>query len=325
MLEKSQIFKALKKPHLAWKKSKGFLVHNVEDFIRIITQQHKLSEIVNQKEIRVLGMRRCGNHAIINWIKSQQTGKCQFINDIPKTNPYRYKYENLRERFPQYKKEIEGYRQQAQGNFVKKDCLIYSYEDYVVQQVTNDLIFNVKHDLYFGKSAIRYDVIIIRDPFNLLASRLQKHKKFLEDPNHQENYLSVSRRNYLLARYSNKTMVDLWIDYAKEYLGETNYLKHNKICVNYNQWFADVEYRRNIAEKLQIEFSDAGIDRVTSFGGGSSFEGKEFNKKATSMDVLNRWQKVSDDPQYKKFFNQEIFEYSERIFGHIPGTESLIN
>lgn len=38
-------------------------------------------------------------------------------------------------------------------------------------------------------------------------------------------------------------MIDLWIDYAKEYLGETNYLKHNKICINYNQWFADVEYQ----------------------------------------------------------------------------------
>ena len=130
--------------------------------------------------------------------------------------------------------------------------MIYSYEDYVVQQVTNDWIFNIKHDLYFGKSASRYDLIIIRDPFNLLASRLQRHKKFLEDPNYQENYLSVSRRNYLLARYSNKTMVELWIDYAQEYLGETNYLQHNKICINYNQWFADIDYRQEIADKLEM-------------------------------------------------------------------------
>ena len=28
--------------------------------------------------------------------------------------------------------------------------------------------------------------------------------------------------------------------------------------------------------------------------------------------------------QYKNFFNQEVWEYSEQIFGHIPGTESLI-
>ncbi|MGD1702176.1 hypothetical protein [Dapis sp. BLCC M229] len=55
----------------------------------------------------------------------------------------------------------------------------------------------------------------------------------------------------------------------KEYLEEINYLKHNKIYINYNQWFADVEYRRKIPEKLQMEFFDAGIDRVTGFGGGS--------------------------------------------------------
>ena len=49
-------------------------------------------------------------------------------------------------------------------------------------------------------------------------------------------------------------------------------------------------------------------------------EGKELNAKATSMDVLNRWQKVSDYPQDKQFFDREIFEYLERIFGYIPGT-----
>ncbi len=37
-----------------------------------------------------------------------------------------------------------------------------------------------------------------------------------------------------------------------------------------------------------MEFSDAGIDRVTGFGGSSSFEGKKVDGKATSIDVLNR-------------------------------------
>ncbi|NET43928.1 hypothetical protein [Okeania sp. SIO2B3] len=308
MVQKSLIVKALKKPHLAWKKGKRFLAHNLEDFIRIITQQHKLSEIVNRKEIRVAGMKRTGNHAIINWVKSQQNGNVGFINNVlANQNPYRYKYENLQDNFPEHKWAIENNRQQAKGNFIKRDCLIYSYEDFPLEQIASDK-FERNHDLYLGKSAMRYDLLIIRDPFNLFASRLKVSSK-------ATHFLSVNSPK--------KTMIDLWIDYAKEYLGETNYLKHNKVCVNYNQWFADVEYRRNIAEKLQIEFSDAGIDRVTSFGEGSSFEGKQFNNKATSMDVLNRCQKVADNPQYKQFFNQEILKYSERIFGHIPGTESL--
>ena len=68
-----------------------------------------------------------------------------------------------------------------------------------------------------------------------------------------------------------------------------NYLKHNKICINYNQWFFDIEYRQKIAKKLQMEFSDAGIDIVLGLGGGSSFDGKQFDGQATSMNVLNRY------------------------------------
>ena len=305
----SLIVKGLKKPNLALKKSKVFLANYLEDFIRILTQQDKLSEIVNQKEIRVAGMRRTGNHTIINWVKSQHTGKVEFINNVlANENPYRYKYQNLEDHYPEHKWAIEHYRQQAKGNFIKRDCLIYSYEDFPLDQVASDK-FEHNHDLYLGKSAIRYDLLIIRDPFNLFASRLKASSKV-------GHFLSVNSQN--------KTMVNLWIDYAKEYLGETNYLKHNKICINYNQWFFDIEYRQKIAKKLQMEFSDAGIDIVLGLGGGSSFDGKQFDGQATSMNVLNRWQKFCDNPQYKIFFNQEVWEYSEQIFGHIPGTESLI-
>ncbi|MEM1169856.1 MAG: hypothetical protein AAGJ08_12450 [Cyanobacteria bacterium P01_H01_bin.35] len=309
MAAKSLIVKALKKPNLAFKKGKRYLAHNIEDFIRILTQKGKLSEIVNQKEIRVAGMKRTGNHAIINWVKSQHTGEVGFINNVSANeNPYRYKCENLQDHFPKHKWAIEHNHQQAKGNFIKRDCLIYSYQDFPLDKIASDK-FEQNHDLYLGKSAIRYDLLILRDPFNLLASRLKTSSKV-------SHFLSVNSQN--------KTMVDLWLDYGKEYLGQTNYLKHNKICINYNQWFADIEYRRQIADKLQMEFSDAGIDQVNSFGGGSSFEGKQFDGKASSMDVLNRWQKVSDNPKYKQFFNQEVLQYSEKIFGHIPGTESLI-
>ncbi|MGB3512502.1 MAG: hypothetical protein WBA93_25355 [Microcoleaceae cyanobacterium] len=308
MVRKLLIVKALKKTNRVFDRGQRFFKDNLKDFIIIVTQQDILSEIVNQKEVRVVGMRRTGNHAIINWLQSQQTGKIEFWNDLKvNRNALRQKYENLKENNP----------------FVKKDCLIRSYEDYGLPEMTN-WIFESKHDLYFGKSATRYDLLIIRDPFNLFASRLN-HRFKLEQNNSNLGEATYGN-NFLSVRSSNQTVADLWVDYAKEYLGETNYLKHNKVCVNYNQWFANVEYRRNIAEKLQMEFSDAGIDKVAGQGGGSSFEGKQFDGKATSMDVLNRWQKVADLPRYRELFsNQEVFEYSERIFGHIPGTESLRN
>ena len=54
--------------------------------------------------------------------------------------------------------------------------LIYSYEDFPLDQVASDK-FEHNHDLYLGKSAIRYDLLIIRDPFNLFASRLKASSK----------------------------------------------------------------------------------------------------------------------------------------------------
>jgi len=250
-------------------------------------------EIVNQKEIRVVGLKRSGNHAIINWIRKQHHGEVWHLNKIPvKRNPYRFLYEH----YPK-----EKLKQEAKGNFTKKDCLIYSYEDHALEQITNKG-FESKAELYLGKSASKYDLLILRDPFNLLASRFKK--------------------GYIKVKCPDITLVELWISYAKEYLGETNLLKSKKICVNYNQWFSDVNYRRQLAEQLNVKFSDAGFNDVKGQGGGSSFDGLTFRGKAAEMDVLNRWKVFADDPQYRKLIdNVELRDYSERIFGHIPGTE----
>lgn len=106
---------------------------------------------------------------------------------------------------------------------------------------------------------------------------------------------------------------------------ETNYLKHNKTCVNYNLWVENQDYRHELAEKLNIEFTDAGIDKVLSHGGGSSFDGKNLDGKATSMNTSSRWQYFTDNPTYLKLINnQELLDYSYKIFGYIPGTEKLI-
>ncbi|WP_293138717.1 hypothetical protein [Okeania sp. SIO3I5] len=247
MVSKSLIVKALRKNSKIFYQSQRFLKDNLKDFMIMITKQQILSEVVNQKEIRVIGMRRTGNHAIINWIKNQEIGNIEFLNDLKvNRNALRHSYENLSENYP----------------FLKKDCLIRSYEDYSLQEITNWLLES-KHDLYFGKSGTRYDVLIIRDPFNLLASRF-KHR-LQREKNDLDSTESCYGNNFLFVRSPHQKVSDLSLNYAKEDLGETSYIqKHNKICINYNQWFTDVDYRQQIAEKLQLKFSDTGIDKVSS-------------------------------------------------------------
>ncbi|MGB3790904.1 MAG: hypothetical protein WA949_23055, partial [Phormidesmis sp.] len=114
------------------------------------------------------------------------------------------------------------------------------------------------------------------------------------------------------------------LEYAKEFVGESRHLKRDRICVNYNRWFADVDYRRALTAQLEIPFSDAGLETISAFGGGSSFDGSRTDKQASALDVTNRWRKFADDPAFQQLFESEaVWHYATQIFGEIPGTDSL--
>ena len=276
--------------------------YEVDDLKRIYFTSKKKSEIVNEKEIRVVGLRRSGNHAIITWIRRHYPEYIYHLNNIPvKQNPYRF----LAEHFPK-----DNLKQEAKGNFTHKNCLIYSYENGALENIA-DPIFEAKHDIYLGKSRTRTDVLILRDPFNMFASMLAGGEK------------TNSKLRYMRIRKSEKNISQLWLDYAKEFLGETSYLKNNKLVINYNKWCLEENYRKQISKQLNLEFSDAGFNIVKNIGGGSSFDGTKFSGESEKMDLMNRWKKYVDNNQYLQMFDQQIIDYSERISGHLSGTELL--
>ena len=193
----------------------------------------------------------------------------------------------------------------------RKDYLLYSYEEDELSDIFND-DFEMNHDLWLGKSAKRYDVIIMRDPFNLFASRL----KWLENP--YKNYVG---KIPLTNEENIKKLVLLWKDYAKEYLNQTQYLKNNKITINYNQWFADKAYRRKIAQAMNLKFTDDKINELAVF---STFKEDDNQKNAQELGVLERWKKFKSDKKYLKIFkDEELIDLSIKIFGDIPGTEQI--
>ena len=271
------------------------LIYEAHDIWKGVSERENLDRLINKKEIRFIGLRRSGNHAVINWIKKQEKGFVKFLNNVkPQQSPYRFYYAH----FPE-----EEFRREAWSNFSEKDCLIYSYEDHELDYIAAQK-FERKHDYYVGKTAKRYDVILLRDPFNLLASRLKK--------------------GYMTVKNPDRSVVDLWISYAREFLGETQHLTQNKIFINYNLWVSNVEYREQIATKLDLDFSDVGFDHVGGYGGGSSFDGIAMRGKAASMNVANRWKHFYDNDEFRLLLNnEELLHYSELIFGHIPGTEFL--
>jgi hypothetical protein len=261
-----------------------------------------MSDVVNQTEYRVIGMSRSGNHTIINWLMSQIRGRVCFLNCAEaKTNPFLsarslHHGRSYAVNYPGF--DIESERQ---GQFSPKDYLIHSYEDCFLGSICHNL-FERNHDRFVGRSRQRFDILILRDPFNLFASRLKS------------GYSGVPMA----------TATRIWKQHAREYLGIREHLAYNKTLINYNIWATDRSYRRQIAGALGLEFTDAGFDRVAHCGGGSSFDGTDFDGRASAMGILERWKHFIDDLEYRCIFEPQMVALSHQIFGHIPGTEQVL-
>jgi hypothetical protein len=269
---------------------------------------------INHKEIRILGLQRSGNHAIINWIFTQcKELKC-YLNFVkPHSNPFlsferrgtvREFQKDFFEKFNIHKEKL--------GIFSRKESLIYSYEDEFPEEVFLSETFSKNRVRWVGESQEKYNLLILRDPFNLFASRLKR----------EEN--QISNLHLLTVDSERKTLIKLWKSHAKIFANETCLPEEKLILVNYNRWFSEKDYRKELAEKLNLEFNDSTINEVLPIGGGSSFDGLEKNNSAENMKVLERWTHYKDNELFVEIFkDNELLELSQKIFGEIPGTHSL--
>lgn len=105
-----------------------------------------------KKEIIVFGLRRAGNHAIINWILPQINGDFAYYNDVWPDEPYK------------------GEPKQKRGDGSKIDMSLISFEDYNLQ-IFKSLLANK----IYPKVHKRIVILIIRDPFNWYSSRLKSN------------------------------------------------------------------------------------------------------------------------------------------------------
>ena len=174
---------------------------------------------------------------------------------------------------------------------IPKNLLIYNYEDRELSELFT-LEFMDNRTRWFGKSECSVYVLIMRDPFNNFASKYR--------------------------------WAGLWKSYAKEFLGLTNFMPAPKVFLNYNSWFADDQYREEMASRLELVSADKGLTEVAKWGPntwGDSFDNMNFDGRALEMKVLERWRYFADDPVFRNLFrDSELLSLSEKIFGAIPGT-----
>ncbi|MEX2574938.1 MAG: hypothetical protein WD317_11600 [Balneolaceae bacterium] len=256
-------------------------------------------------EFRFVGMSRSGNHAVINWIINQLPGRYCFLNCAePKHNPFATA-RPLSEGGKTYKTNIRSFdlKDEQQGKFSEKDYLLYSYEDSFLGSL-NHPSFKKNRDRWVGRAAVLKTLLILRDPFNLFASRIKSN-------------LLLGHYTYGTKPISLLALKRIYKQHAREFLGEKKNLK-NRVPVNFNSWATNKTYRRSIMEQLDVPFSDKGFQKVSKVAGGSSFDGLELSEKANEMQLQSRWKEFAADERFWKLFDAELADVTRKIFGDIP-------
>ena len=255
-------------------------------------------------------MARSGIHAIVNWMTAQIDGRYCFLNCVGlKENPFEAARPLSSGRPYVANYEAFDLAREREGDFSLKDHLLYSYEDCFLGMVVSDT-FESNHDAWLGVSERRVDVLVLRDPFNLFASR--KKAEFVNPDVTERPVISWS------------TARRMWKQYAREFIRGRRYLPHERVLIRYNDWATDPAYRRRIARALGVDFTDAGLESVPECAGGSSFDGTAYDGEAEQMETLQRWKHFRDDEQYRALFDEEMLRFSEEIFGPVPGTRQLV-
>lgn len=233
-------------------------------------------------EFRIVGDRRGGQHAVIQWMFTQFNGII-----FRKNNAFSQHDIFKLSGFPDLKK-FKAWSKNIEKSFTAS---VVNYEEKSL-----DILEKYGYKQY---SKERYDIIILRDPYNLFSSKIKAWKVGEYDINKFQKQLNS------------------WIEKAKQVLNKESYF------INYNRWFCDTDYRKEILTwfpKGSFTFTDEYKEVVPKGFGGSAFDGRKFNKEAEKMNVLNRYRGMEEHFILNLVIkNKEVVSLSDKIFGKIIG------
>jgi hypothetical protein len=227
----------------------------------------------------LFSMRRGGQHGVINWICSQikpsmHFDDCHLPDDkIVCMAPYKY-LEGEEKRIQVHPSELIDPQDFSM-------CL-FNFEDHWIEKTREKFLERNKHLFAFESIT---SIVLVRDPYNLFSSRNKDERIKLTGDEAKALYKSH-------------------MDIAMNGLGF--------IDINFNKWFADKEYRKKLADRLNIPFTDEGLNEII-WPGVSTFDGSDYDGKAQEMKVLERWKQVEDDI-IKEEMDDELRQYAKDYF-----------
>jgi len=217
--------------------------------------------------IKVHALMRSGHHAVMDGIYHAMPNDKVFINNCKPNGKFHWFKLN------------DGKQQKSgiEGKLNKKNILMnFEHKNLKGDTWVND----------WRKLKADYNVIILRDPFNWLASSMNK--------THFKQKVPLN--------------MGLWVQQAEEILGITKHLP-NVIGVTYNQWVTSPEYRKAILDKMGLKYDETY--QLEKFKGASSFGKNE--------GYFERWRHFEKNADFlKKVKLPKVQDYSKKIFNFNP-------
>jgi hypothetical protein len=235
------------------------------------------------KELHNYGIMRGGIHSFLLWILNKYIN--QNIKIIYYNNVYDLNILNTRI-IKKDDSRLINLKNQITEDHNEANLKIYSFESRLIKDFINN---NPKIT----------NTIIIRNPYNNYASCLE----YVKNGGKSQTILKMIDVKYF--KY-------IWSQLAKEFLNETNFA-NNKICIKYDKFILDSEYRCNISKKLELN-PDIDIlkkshnynNNVNEWRWGSSFKNTKTNFHNRYLDHINNpeMQKLINDPEIIQLWTQ---------------------
>ena len=227
--------------------------------------------------LRTYGMRRSGNHAIINWLMRNAPGETVFLNNCRQKKPALETFQGS---------EINGKRQDRSlisdkpvaDGAADGALLLMSYEDYV-PEVTDKGLDQVSAE--FSANDITYEILIYRSFLNWSASLLKKIQG-------NSGYSGLDRLRIMMGAMERYVHMLSLVDQPGA---------PNMVSIHYDRWCQSSDYRAATLKTLGMECRDDDLGAVQRYGGGSSFQ-KE-TQEAHDLSVHERWRMMADDQEFQ--------------------------
>ena len=283
-------------------------------------------------DIRIFGLRRSGNHFLINTLLgSFEKNSTFFFNDVEEFNYEQYNFPkdilnwgNLYSNFKlgekneckvneilleKNKLNIHNCHErikdsQFSNNLISKDeykkkeilgkNIIQTYEDKSLNIISKINTQNIR-------SLKKVNIIILRNPIDLLISR----------------YISLNINNIKNITV-NEDVISTLIEYYDEYLNISNKLGDDKIFIFYEKFRDDLNYRKDIFKKLNLNLNE-DKNFIPKFG-----EGNTNNKnKYEIFKIQNDFNFINLLSNYN-FYNKAIKIYKKLNFHKFKKIDAVI-